>query len=863
MSIEQPRRRTQTLPAAIDNDSVELDRGNSATCSDCQNDRLGMGSFLNPISSSNIKITSRGWSLSDVESYPNFIRVPRVSALNFDEEATQTRIEQYEKNGIPCIIEGYHKHPKWTDILTPEWLREHGPKDISVRNIHNYTDSQMPMEEFITKCRDASPFIEPNETERLYGKDVVCPPEWEQWIADSEVIPSRLLPGGENDLLKVLPENATVETLMCYLGIGDTFTPSHKDLCASSGHNLLVYTESDGSSFWFMTKSDDARIVTEYFHTLNQELDHETHVTTLNEWKRAPFKIYVAEQKLGDLVLVPPRSCHQVVNYGGITVKVSWSRMTFDGLVTALYHELPLYRRVCRLETYRVKSTFYLTLRKYIRDLNTCTDLDKRAPLVERLSFACQVFDDVLLQEYDPGHATMHFVSKRHDDVCDLSCDFCGADIFQSYFGCLDCVPAEAWEDGCVICPGCYIEGRSCRCGKMEPVQFRDFSALKKVRISAQETLQRIWKTGIGQPVSFESEESLFDGTRGTFRAGCLSARYRKTQDGRRNRVCSGMSERNPSHDAPSYGVIQCKDCHRTKCLPHHLIHNKLHAINVTLQREYHPKNHHQFHKDARNKYDPGLESFSKSEELGSRPDSDIQWVNLALSFGTCKPFRPEHLCLGWYDKDFVPLQVSITSMPSIRDVLKEQSPLPSAPTAGPSTRRIRSSSEAFPEVSSRRPAKKRRRRMLLDCVLVLNSASFGYPLLRLPKDYAYQISETGTEEDTHLLENTQAGSHRGLGDQSEQPIPGPSRPRGASNGKRSAVKKPVAKDGPSTSSPLPSGLKFHKIKRNGDASSQQLSMVPQSSMTTSNSNPTLRSDLGINTRPREDLENMVRDLLQ
>lgn len=132
---------------------------------------------------------------------------------------------------------------------------------------------------------------------------------------------------------------------MCYLGIGDTFTPCHKDLCASSGQNIMCYTEKDGSSFWFMTNGSDAPAAAKYFHELGQELDLETHVVTVEEFANAPFTTYVAEQKLGDMVLVPPRSCHQVVNHGGITIKTSWSRMTLDGLVTAFYHELPVYRR--------------------------------------------------------------------------------------------------------------------------------------------------------------------------------------------------------------------------------------------------------------------------------------------------------------------------------------------------------------------------------------------------------------------------------------------------------------------------------------------------------------------------------------
>lgn len=94
-----------------------------------------------------------------------------------------------------------------------------------------------------------------------------------------------------------------------------------------------------------MTESSSAPEVATYFHALGQELDHEMHVITLEELARAPFKVYIHEQKLGDLVLVPPRSCHQVINHGGMTIKMSWSRMTQRGLTAAYFHELPIYRR--------------------------------------------------------------------------------------------------------------------------------------------------------------------------------------------------------------------------------------------------------------------------------------------------------------------------------------------------------------------------------------------------------------------------------------------------------------------------------------------------------------------------------------
>lgn len=132
---------------------------------------------------------------------------------------------------------------------------------------------------------------------------------------------------------------------MCYLGIGDTFTPCHKDLCASFGHNLMCHTEDGASSFWFMTDSSAAPSMVKYFQSLGQELDLESHTMSVEEFAAAPCKIYITEQRVGDLVLVPPRSCHQVVNHCGLTVKMSWSRMTIRSTQVALHHELPIYRR--------------------------------------------------------------------------------------------------------------------------------------------------------------------------------------------------------------------------------------------------------------------------------------------------------------------------------------------------------------------------------------------------------------------------------------------------------------------------------------------------------------------------------------
>ncbi|KIJ69258.1 hypothetical protein HYDPIDRAFT_81059, partial [Hydnomerulius pinastri MD-312] len=308
-------------------------------------------------------ITTLDWDIKEIiASSPNFYPITRA---HYSSRAAETCIREYEKTGIPYIINGWRRHPQWPkSMFNVEWLRKNGDQNPTVRNVHTWTDFKLPVSEFIEKLRQSSVYAGDDEQERLYGKDGECPAAWTEWLTGG-VIPETLLFDGSNDLLKFLPDTVRVATLMCYMGIGDTFTPFHKDLCASSGHNLMCYTERSGSSFWFMTKASAAPQVASYFHQLGQEVDLETHVVTIEELAKAPFDIYVGEQQLGDLVLVPPRSCHQVINKGGITIKTSWSRMTLDGLQTALWHELPIYHRVCRQEIYKVKSNIYHALQHF------------------------------------------------------------------------------------------------------------------------------------------------------------------------------------------------------------------------------------------------------------------------------------------------------------------------------------------------------------------------------------------------------------------------------------------------------------------------------------------------------------------
>lgn len=162
-------------------------------------------------------------------------------------------------------------------------------------------------------------------------------------------------------------------------------------------------------------------------------------------------------------------------------------------------------RRVCRQEIYKVKSNIFHALHHFtglVEDLPEHDKADSCSTSTERLKQLVCLFDGVLAGEFSISRDSMPHVSPS--EIChtdDLHCDFCGADIFQSFFECDSCLPASSSGvsagilpigDGLVLCPSCYVEGRTCHCEEMQPVQCRPFSDLLRSRDRAVRAIQRI-----------------------------------------------------------------------------------------------------------------------------------------------------------------------------------------------------------------------------------------------------------------------------------------------------------------------------------------------------------------------------------
>jgi hypothetical protein len=375
--------------------------------------------------------------------------------------------------------------------------------------------------EQLTKQFTSSNYRDPKR-QRLYLKDIDCPDAWADHLKEiipecvyylNDCIESRT--GGDGairepneygqmrygkgvapagDLMASLPPEMRAQNMMCYIGHEGTYTAAHREMCASLGHNIMVEAAGDGrgekagSSIWFMTETKEREVVSEYFLSmLGHDIEVEKHFAQVNAWKKAPFNVWVVEQRVGDLILIPPLAPHQVWNRGTRTMKAAWNRTTVDTLELALHEALPRARMVCRDEQYKCKAIIHYTLINYYDLLQRDTIEPKMwkygriKQLLEDFKRLFALYQEVLVSEMFsaklPEETNVEFLPYDSN----VTCSYCRCNIFNRFLTCKSCIQhgPNGEEDTYDVCMDCYAMGRSCACiSNLSWVEQWDWSTL-------------------------------------------------------------------------------------------------------------------------------------------------------------------------------------------------------------------------------------------------------------------------------------------------------------------------------------------------------------------------------------------------
>lgn len=82
-----------------------------------------------------VRVFTKGWSLEEILSRgTNFLPVPVEDVEHQSAEQIDLRVRDTEADGIPLVMQNWHKRPGWNaEIFSPTWLTQNeGDASLSV-----------------------------------------------------------------------------------------------------------------------------------------------------------------------------------------------------------------------------------------------------------------------------------------------------------------------------------------------------------------------------------------------------------------------------------------------------------------------------------------------------------------------------------------------------------------------------------------------------------------------------------------------------------------------------------------------------------------------------------------------------------
>lgn len=171
------------------------------------------------------------------------------------------------------------------------------------------------------------------------------------------------------------------------------------------------------------------------------------------DMQKADFPLYVYDQQVGDLVVLPPATAHQIWNPSTLSTKLVWNILHPLSLEVGIRHVQPPFNRLCHPDVARTNLSLACAMLSLIQPENqnipAALPLPPDLPLLSRL-FRQMVHDESI--ESTPA-APIQLVTLGTGVIA--TCNFCSTAIWNRHVRCKVCTDFD-------LCLQCYLNGRSC-----------------------------------------------------------------------------------------------------------------------------------------------------------------------------------------------------------------------------------------------------------------------------------------------------------------------------------------------------------------------------------------------------------------
>lgn len=176
------------------------------------------------------------------------------------------------------------------------------------------------------------------------------------------------------------------------------------------------------------------------------------HNLSIEEMQQVNFPLYVYDQRIGDLAILPPATAHQIWNPSVLSTKLVWNILHPLSLEVGIRHVQPPFNRLCHPDVARTNLSLAYAMLSLIHQPSGedgPMPLPPDLPLLSKL-FRQMVYDETI---HSPEAPQISLVQLPQGTIA--TCNFCSTAIWNRHVRCTNCTDFD-------LCLLCYLNGRSC-----------------------------------------------------------------------------------------------------------------------------------------------------------------------------------------------------------------------------------------------------------------------------------------------------------------------------------------------------------------------------------------------------------------